>query len=151
MNKNFITVKTFVERVESFSIDFYKKCLLETNQFSTKYVLQNVIKEHSAHSQEVVSAAAAFRDEKVNGRHLQDIMQDFIGNHVDSEFELDNLNFVEATHLTIVLMEYVISIYQKLMAYELSKSSIETLNSIFTLKKEYLKSLTDEYEKLRYK
>jgi hypothetical protein len=78
-------------------------------------------------------------------------MQDFIVNHVDSEFELDNLNFVEATHLTIVLMEYVISIYQKLMKYELSKSSIETLNSIFTLKKEYLKSLTDEYEKLRYK
>ena len=151
MPKKNIRIIEFINNVEKFSVEFYKKCLLETNQFSTKYVLQNVIKNQMEQSQKVVDLAKDVNDEQVRGNNLREMIQDFSNKYVKSEYELDNLNFVEATHLSIFLTEYVIGIYQKIITGDLSVKTSDTLNSIVRMKQEYLQNLNIEYEKLRYK
>ena len=149
--QKFIPVKEFVHRLEEFSVDFYKSCLLKTNQYSTKYILQQAIKSHQDQNKDIIRFLELPGEEEVYTRHLENIMDDFSQNHVDGNFELDNLNFVEATHLAILLMEYVIAKYQILMKCKLSGETIKSLNDIYQMKQNQLEALKKEYEKRRYK
>jgi hypothetical protein len=79
------------------------------------------------------------------------MVEDFKRQQIDSKVELDKLNFIEATHLSIILLEYVMGIYDKLKQNLTSDPARQILESILKLKNEYLKNLRDEYEKLRYK
>ena len=146
-----IPVKEFVRRLEEFSVDFYKNCLLKTNQFSTKYILQQAIKSHRNHNKDIVLSLELLGEEEVYTRHLENIMGNFSRDHVAGKFELDSLNFVEATHLTILLMEYVIDKYQVLMKCKLSGETKSSLNDIYQKKQNQLEALKKEYEKRRYK
>ncbi len=146
-----IPVKEFVRRLEEFSVDFYKKCLTKTNQFSTKYILQQAITSHQNHNKDIILSLELLGEEEVNTRHLEDIMDNFSRNHVAGKFELENLNFVEATHLAILLMEYVIDKYNILMKCKLSAETKISLNNIYQNKQNRLEALKKEYEKRRYK
>lgn len=150
-SEKLIPVKEFVHRLEEFSVDFYKSCLLKTNQYSTKYILQQAIKSHQDHHKDIIRFLELPGEEEVYARHLENIMDDFSQNHVDGNFELENLNFVEATHLAILLMEYVIAKYQILMKCKLSGETIKSLNDIYQMKQSQLEALKKEYEKRRYK
>jgi hypothetical protein len=149
--EKFIPVKEFVRRLEEFSVDFYKNCLLKTNQYSTKYILQQAIKSQQNHNKDIILSPDLPGEEEVDTRHLENIMDNFSRNYVDDNFELDNLNFVEATHLAILLMEYVIAKYQILMKCKLSGETIKSLNDIYQMKQNQLETMKKEYEKRRYK
>ncbi len=75
----------------------------------------------------------------------------FTRDFVEGQFELESLNFVEATHLALILLEYIIDKYQKLMNCKLSPETRSSLEVIFQKKQKLLSGLKKEYEKRRYK
>ena len=150
-NENQISLKDLVHQLEGFSVDFYRDCLLKTNQFSTKFILQQVIKAQQEQQKEMVELINLLGDEQVDARYLDNIIDNFSKKYVDGQFELESLNFVEATHLAIILMNYTIEKYKILMEYSLSRESKSSLHNIFKIKQKQLAELEKEYEKRRYK
>ena len=53
MAPGMITLHEFTRSIESYSIEYYKSCILKTNQFSTKYILQKLIESHNKVSDSV--------------------------------------------------------------------------------------------------
>ena len=146
-----ITISAFVRQLEEFNVDFYKNCLLKTNQFSTKFILQQVIKDHQKYKKDIIPDMDGLGDEQVESRYLENIIEDFTRNYVENQFELESLNFVEATELAVILIEYVIKKYEILLKYSLSSASKKSLDVIFQKKQNQLEMLKKEYEKRRYK
>jgi len=146
-----ITISAFVRQLEEFNVDFYKNCLLKTNQFSTKFILQQVIQDHQKYKKDIVPDMDGLGDEQIESRYLENIIEDFRRNYVENQFELESLNFVEATELAVILIEYVIKKYEILLKYPLSSASKKSLDVIFQKKQNQLEMLKKEYEKRRYK
>jgi hypothetical protein len=146
-----ITISAFVSRLEEFNIDFYKNCLLKTNQFSTKFILNQVIQEHQKYKKDIIPDIDGLGEEQVDSRFLENIIEDFKRDYVENQFELESLNFVEATELAVILIEYVIKKYEILLKYPLSPASKKSLDVIFQKKQNQLDMLKKEYEKRRYK
>ncbi len=71
--ENPVSVKEFVRRLEKFNLDFYNNCLLKTNQFSTKYILQQAIKNQQDHQKELIPSMELLGTDEVDGRYLDDI------------------------------------------------------------------------------
>ena len=150
-NEKLITISAFVRQLEEFNVDFYKNCLLKTNQFSTKFILQQVIQDHLKYKKDIIPDMDGLGDEQVESRYLENIIEDFRRNYVENRFELESLNFVEATELAVILIEYVIKKYEILLKYSLSSASKKSLDVIFQKKQNQLEMLKKEYEKRRYK
>jgi hypothetical protein len=146
-----ITISAFVRQLEEFNVDFYKNCLLKTNQFSTKFILQQVIQDHLKYKKDIIPDIDGLGEEQVESRYLENIIEDFRRNYVENKFELESLNFVEATELAVILIEYVIKKYEILLKYPLSSASKKSLDVIFQKKQNQLEMLKKEYEKRRYK
>ena len=146
-----VTISTFVRQLEDFNIDFYKNCLLKTNQFSTKFILQQVIRDHQQFRQEILTYINELGEEEVDSRYIDNINEDFSKNFVDGKFELESLNFVEATELAVILIEYVLEKYEIVKKVSLSKTSTKSLNDIIQKKQGQLKTIKKEYDKRRYK
>jgi hypothetical protein len=146
-----ITISAFVRQLEEFNVDFYKNCLLKTNQFSTKFILQQVIQDHQKYKKDIIPDIDGLGEEQVESRYLENIIEDFRRNYVENKFELESLNFVEATELAVILIEYVIKKYEILLKYPLSSASKKSLDVIFQKKQNQLEMLKKEYEKRRYK
>lgn len=146
-----ITISAFVRQLEEFNVDFYKNCLLKTNQFSTKFILQQVIQDHQKYKKDIIPDIEGFGEEQVESSYLENIFEDFRRNYVENQFELESLNFVEATELAVILIEYVIKKYEILLKYPLSSNSKKSLDVIFKKKQNQLEMLKKEYEKRRYK
>lgn len=146
-----ITISAFVRQLEEFNVDFYKNCLLKTNQFSTKFILQQVIQDHQKYKKDIIPDIDGLGEEQVESSHLENIIEDFRRNNVENQFEQESLNFVEATELAVILIEYVIKKYEILLKYSLSSASKKSLDVIFQKKQNQLEMLKKEYEKRRYK
>ena len=146
-----ITISAFVRQLEEFNVDFYKNCLLKTNQFSTKFILQQVIQDHQKYKKDIIPDIDGLGEEQVESRYLENIIEDFRRNYVENQFELESLNFVEATELAVILIEYAIKKYDILLKYPLSSASKKSLDVIFQKKQNQLEMLKKEYEKRRYK
>ena len=146
-----ISIGAFVRELEEFNIDFYKNCLLKTNQYSTKFILQQVIQDHQKYKKEIMPEIDGLGEEQIESRYLENISEDFKRKYVENQFELESLNFVEATELAVILIEFVIQKYELLLKYPLSSASKNSLDVIFQRKQNQLEMLKKEYEKRRYK
>jgi len=149
--KNEIPIDEFVRRLETFSLDIYKQCLHSTNQFSAKFILQRVIKDHMGHTEEISQISGELGDEKLDSRILHGITEDFRKKNIEADFDLQILNFVEANNLAIRLMEYVIDKYNQVLKGDISSASAENLKLILAKKNQRIDYLKSEYEKVRYK
>ena len=146
-----IAIHEFVERLEKFSLDIYKQCLMSTNQFSAKFILQKVIKDHAVHTEQVFQITGELSEDKVDSIILNGIKEDFTKKNIETDFDLQILNFVEANNLAVKLMEYVIEKYDQVLKYDMSSASKEKLNLILEKKNQRIEYLKSEYEKVRYK
>lgn len=147
-----ITITNFVQNLETFAIDFFKSCLHKTNQYSTIYVLQRLIKENQKHQRTLQPVIKTLGIDQISLQYLVSLRDNFTKKRIESKFELDCLNFVEATNITIIVTEFLLSEYQKLIGNaSISSESKTALEQICQYKEKYLQLLRSENEKLRYK
>ncbi len=137
--------------IESHCIDFYKACVLKTNQFSTKYILQKMIEHHKKHLG-IIKTNLSNEHEKIFAPDLlENYQQHFSNSESINSFDIVNLNFVEVTKLAIGLINLQIDFYRQ-MAEDLEEvSTKKSIDNIIELKTNYIRNLETEFDRLSYK
>ena len=110
-----------------------------------------MIRDHQQFRQEILEYINELGDEEIDSRYIDNINEDFSKKFVDGKFELEILNFVEATELAVILIEYVLEKYELVKKVSLSKASTKSLDDIILKKQRQLKIIKKEYDKRRYK
>ena len=151
MNRKYIPVRQYVQRLEKFCIEFFKKCEEQTNQFSTRFILQKAISEYRQWMQDLSEKVNSLGEDPVYINDLDRMLDTFSRQNLDQNQDVDNLNFVEATNLAMVIMEFVITKYKELIGSEISERSRLIISEIIAEKQKHLCLLKSEYEKVRYK
>jgi hypothetical protein len=140
----------YILDLEERGLQFYRDCMRMTNQFSTKYILERVLKRQRAHVKNLKSEI----------RHLQDLelsidpkidVDDFLKNELPQEFDREQLNFVEATKLALRMSEYYHDLYNQLLQRFKQIEQQNLLKCVIEKKSEFTEQLNKEYERLRYK
>jgi len=155
MQKNFKNMAAansdIINKIESQGTQFYRHCLEKSNQFSAKFILNKRLKEYQQHVSELWTE---IEDLQVELPDLSDEIlpePEIIFNRLENEFEVENLNFVEATKLAIRMMQESIHYYKLILKSNNSTQWDEIINRILSTKQKYLNLLDSEYERLKYK
>lgn len=151
VTNNQLAIQEYVGRLEKFCRAFFKKCEIQTNQYSTKFILQKIVEEYSERMDEVSHLVESLGDEPVDVQNLSQAFAGFEKKYLHDNEDLENLNFVEAKNLAIKTMEFVINQYRQLIEMVASPESGKIISEIIESKNRHLKSLKSEYEKVRYK
>ena len=146
-----ISLNEFSRSIESRCIEFYKTCVLKTNQFSTKYILQKLIEQHKKHIKKLDLEFSFEGEEPLNSGHLENYTMQFSKAWQISAFDIENLNFVEATKLAISLINFQIDFYRQLTEEISGPEFQEIIEKIIVFKTDYIKELESEFERLSYK
>jgi hypothetical protein len=89
-------------------------------------------------------------------RHLDTLMPevvisvDDLYRNLETKFELQTLNFIEATRLAIAITEHQLSVYNEYLPQKPTAAVKEVLMRLLKQKKTYYHVLQKEYERLRY-
>ncbi len=151
MDHAMISLSELSQSAESHFIEYYKACLLKTNQFSTKYILQKLIEYHKKHTEDLSSKLASDTGKYFPSDLTEKYHQQFSNSGAVNSFDIENLNFVEATKLAVVLANFQIDFYNQLAQDPDCESSRGRLEIIIELKKNYIKDLEAEFERLNYR
>ena len=142
-----ILVGDLLLKKEEQGLKFYRDCILRTNQFSTKYVLQKVLRVHQDHVEDLKLEIKNLSEDTLDSNLISELDKDSI-REICSEFDFDTLTFREATRLAIKLSENDISFYEKLLDTDLNKPSQKAIERILYKKSTYVMQLKNEYERL---
>jgi len=140
-----------LRRKEELGLKFYRDCIQKTNQFSTKYVLQKVLRVHQDHVEDLKLDLQNLTGDKVENNLVSDIERELSSINLSNEFDFSTLTFREATKLAIRFAENDILFYEKLLEKELDNSSIKVIQRVLYKKSTYLMQLKSEYERLTNK
>ena len=151
MAPGMITLHEFTRSIESYSIEYYKSCILKTNQFSTKYILQKLIESHKRHQLKIEAVLENDNDFSVEVRLLEEFRQNFNPAGIFGSVNVENLNFVEAAKLGIGLINYQIMFYRQIVNDIKDTELRQELEKLVILKTDHRKDLQAESERLTYK
>ncbi len=146
-----ISLQALSTAIESHGIEFYKTCLLKTNQFSTKYVLQRMIEHHKKHAKNLGSAITSDNENLLNTGLIETYQQKFAAAGMISDAEIENLNFVEATKLAIDLIKFQMEFYRQLCNQQEDPDLANDIETILAVKADYIRELESESDRLSYK
>jgi len=146
-----ISLSEISRSLETHIIEYYKVCLLKTNQFSTKYILQKLIEYHKTHTKDLKSNLVGDTGKYFQADLPDKYRQQFINSRKINSFDIENLNFVEATKLAIVLLNFQIEFYSQLAEDSDSESLRDRLEKIIELKNNYIRDLETEFDRLNYR
>ena len=146
-----ILVGDLLRRKEELGLKFYRDCIQRTNQFSTKYILQKVLRVHQDHVEDLKLELQNLSEDKVESSLVSGIEKGVSSTDLSKEFDLATLTFREATRLAIRFAENDIIFYENLLDNNLDNSSTKAIERILYKKSTYVMQLKSEYERLRYK
>jgi len=109
-------------------LKFYRECIQRTNQFSTKYVLQKVLRVHQDHVEDLKLDLQNLSEDKVESSLVSGIEKGVSSTDLSKEFDLATLTFREATRLAIRFAENDIIFYENLLDNNLDNSSTKAIN-----------------------
>jgi len=141
----------FIQKIEEQGLNFYKKLMLKTNQFSTKFILQKIFIEHQKHVKNLKICLESLRGEFVIDEQFADVALEQVFKNFEEEFIPENLTFVEVTKLAGRLVENYVEIYEKLLSGNISSEWRNAIEQILEKKSMYLQQIHNEHERLRYK
>lgn len=144
-----ILVGDFLLKKEESGLKFYRDCIQKTNQFSTKYVLQKVLRVHQDHVEDLKVDIKNLSGEKVDNNIVSALDKNTSIVDICSEFDFATLTFREATRLAIQLAENDIKFYENLLEKKLDRSSKKAIERILYKKSTYVMQLKNEYERLK--
>ena len=108
---------------EEQGLKFYRECIQKTNQFSTKYVLQKVLRVHQDHVEDLKLDIQNLSGDKIETSLISEL-EDFADNaELCGEFDFATLTFREATQLAIKISENDIRFYENLLTKNLDNPS----------------------------
>ena len=146
-----ILVGDLLRKKEELGLKFYRDCIQRTNQFSTKYVLQKVLRVHQDHVEDLKLELQNLSEDKVESSLVSGIEKGVSSTDLSKEFDFATLTFREATRLAIRFAENDIIFYENLLDNNLDNSSTKAIERILYKKSTYVMQLKSEYERLRYK
>jgi hypothetical protein len=143
-----IRVGELLLKKEEQGLKFYRECIHKTNQFSTKYVLQKVLRVHQDHVEDLKLDIQNLSADKLKSSLRAELDKDTERERLCEEFDFATLTFREATKLAIMLSENDIKFYEKLLEKELDKPSKKAIERILYKKSTYVMQLKNEYKRL---
>jgi rubrerythrin len=146
-----ILVGDLLRKKEEVGLKFYRDCIQKTNQFSTKYVLQKVLRVHQDHVEDLKLDLQNLAEDRVDSNLISEIEKGVSSTNLSDEFDLATLNFREATRLAIRFAENDIKFYEKLIEKDLDDSSKKAIERVLYKKSTYVMQLKSEYKRLKYK
>jgi hypothetical protein len=146
-----ILIEDLLRKKEDLGLKFFRDCIQRTNQFSTKYILQKVLRVHQDHVEDLKLDLEHLSDDKVDSSLVSDIEKGLSLADLSGEFDLATLTFREATTLAIRFAENDIQFYEKLLEIDLDKFSIKAIERVLYKKSTYVMQLKSEYERLGHK
>jgi len=145
-----ILVGDLLLKKEELGLKFYRDCIQQTNQFSTKYVLQKVLRVHQDHVEDLKLELQNLSEEKIDSNLISDLEKGITSKDLSEEFELSTLTFREATRLAIRFAENDIRFYEKILEKDLDNPSKKAVERIIYKKSTYVMQLKNEYERLKH-
>ena len=133
---------------EELGLKFYRDCIQKTNQFSTKYVLEKVLRDHQKHVEDLKLDLQNLTDDKIESDLVTAIEKELPSRNFSDEFDFATLTFREATKLAIRFAENDIVFYENLLEKDLDESSKKTIQRVLYKKSTYMMQLKSEYERL---
>jgi len=134
---------------EAEGLKFYRECIQKTNQFSTKYVLQKVLRVHQDHVEELKVDIQNLTSDKLDKDLITEIDNSLSYQDLCDEFDFATLTFREATRLAIKYSENDIRFYENLLTKDLEKPAKKAIERILYKKSTHVMQLKSEYERLR--
>jgi hypothetical protein len=125
-------------------IKFFTRCLQRTNQFSTKYILQKVLlfqKEYLA----AIEQDLRHLDSALPGEFIS--LEDTFANS-ETLYDLDTLNFLEATKMAIRIAERQWAVYKKYRSRESDTALQEIFSRLIEQKKRYINTIKKKFDNL---
>ena len=146
-----IFVGDLILKKEEEGLKFYRDCIQKTNQFSTKYVLQKVMRVHQDHVEDLKEDIKSLSDDKIESGLITELNNTLSRENLSKEFDLATLTFREATKMAIKISENEICFYENLLDKGLDKPSRKAIERILYKKSTYLMQLKNEFKRLEYK
>ena len=146
-----ILVGDLLRNKEELGLKFYRDCIRKTNQFSTKYVLQKVLRVHQDHVEDLKLDLQNISEDKVDSNLVSELEKGVSSAELCEEFDFATLTFTEATRLAIRFAENDIRFYENFLEKDLDNPSRQAIERILYKKSTYVMQLKSEYERLRYK
>ncbi len=146
-----ILVEDLLRKKEELGLKFYRDCIQKTNQFSTKYVLQKVLRVHQDHVEDLKLDLKNLSEEMVDSNLVSELEKGVSSAELREEFDLATLTFMEATRLAIRFAENDIRFYENFLEKDLDNPSRKAIERILYKKSTYVMQMKSEYERLKYK
>ena len=143
-----IMVGELLLKKEETGLKFYRDCIQKTNQFSTKYVLQKVLRVHQDHVEDLKLDIQNLSEDKLDTNVVSDLDDSISNADICKELDFATLTFREATRLAIQLAENDIQFYESLLEKNLENHSKKAIERILYKKSTYVMQLKSEYERL---
>jgi rubrerythrin len=143
-----ILVGEILLKKEEQGLKFYRDCIQKTNQFSTKYVLQKVLRVHQDHVEDLKMEIQNLSADKIDTAMVSELDEAISNADIRNEFDFATLTFREATRLAIQLAENDIWFYENLLEKKLNNPSKKAIERILYKKSTHVMQLRSEYERL---
>jgi len=116
-----IPIKEFIAATEHHAQTILKNFVEKNTQFSTKFIVHKFLSQNEKELKMIradksITEKPLVPEQWIAEQDWINIRQDF-----ESKFDLENLNFIEATQLAVRMNEYLMNIYR---AAELKTSSV---------------------------
>jgi rubrerythrin len=134
---------------EAEGLKFYRECIQKSNQFSTKYILQKVLRVHQDHVEDLKLDIQNLSSDKIAKDLISEIDNSLSYEDLCNEFDFSTLTFREATKLAIKFSENDIRFYEYLLTKDLDKPTKKAIERILYKKSTHVMQLKNEYERLR--
>lgn len=144
-------IAVFLQRKEELGLHFYKNCIHKTNQFSTKYILQKFIQKHQDHLEDLRNEFQHIDEVELDIHELSIEDHESLWRQMCKDFDIGTLTFLEAIRLAIRITKDNIDYYQQLLDTKLNSASHKAVKRIINKKSAYIRSLENEYERLKNK
>jgi hypothetical protein len=148
MESRKIALKEFIIRLENTGNEILKNCIKRNTQFSTKFIVQKILAQNEKQFK-ILS-----RDPNLTEKPLlpkQWITRqnwNAIQEELKKNFDLENLNFIEANHLAVRLNEYMIEIYRSIQVKTSSTAAKKVFKAMIAQKIQTNLKLKKEYRRL---
>jgi rubrerythrin len=143
-----VLVGDLLLKKEEQGLKFYRDCIQKTNQFSTKYVLQKVLRVHQDHVEDLKLDIQNLSGDKLDSKLIAELDDSVSQAELCSKFDFATLTFREATKLAIKFAENDIQFYEGLLDRKLDNPSKRAIERILYKKSTYVMQLKNEYERL---
>ncbi len=141
MESRKIPLKEFISHLENNGNTILKNCIKKNTQFSTKFIINKIIAQNEKQLGIMQKDKTIIEKPSLPEQWVVQQDWDQIQAELKNDFDLENLNFIEANQLAMRLNEYKIRIYQSIQG----KTSSTAVKKVLTA---VIKRITNTNSKL---